>query len=146
MDPVSDERDRTGLVSDERGQALIVSVLVLAIAAAAITGLRAAQERIISEAQMRRAGEAAVEAATAVIADAYVTALASRPPGGIALALTSAQARSDARAAALAMSVANGGGDFDGPDVRCGDRGVEVTITVGGRTYRAGFAATCSPH
>ena len=132
---------------DERGQAHLIAVLAIAIAAVAITGLRAAQERILDEERVRRAGEAAVEAATAVVADAYVTAIAfpSPLPGDIARAVMDPSTRERARAAALAMSLANGGADFDGPDISCSSRGVDVRITIAGRIYRAGFDGSCSP-
>jgi len=58
-------------VSDERGQAVLVAVLALAIAATAVIGLRAAQERIVAAARAQRAGEAAVEAAAQAVADFY---------------------------------------------------------------------------
>lgn len=125
-------------MSDERGQALVVVVLFLAVAAAALGGLRAAQDRILAEARARRAGEAAVEAATAVIADAYAR-------DGAAVALGDARVREDAHAAAVAISVANGGGEMSAPAVGCGPRGFDVAIVVAGRTYRAGFEAACSP-
>jgi len=133
--------------TDDRGQAHIVAVLAIAIAAVAITGLRAAQERILDQERIRRAGEASVEAATAVVADAYVAANAmpSPLPGDIARAVLDPRTRERAHAAALAMSAANGGLAFDGPEVGCSSRGVDVKITVAGRVYRAGFDGSCSP-
>ena len=64
-----------GSVNDDRGQAILAVVLALGIAATAIVGLRAAQERIVLGAHAQRAGEAAVEAAAQSVADAY----AARP-------------------------------------------------------------------
>jgi hypothetical protein len=124
-------------VGDERGQALVVAVLFLAIAAAALGGIRVAQDRVLAEARARRAGEAAVEAATAVIADAYARA-------DLSDALVDPRAREDARAAALAISMANGGGEPGAPAIACGPRGIDVAIALAGRTYRAGFEAACS--
>jgi hypothetical protein len=128
---------------DDRGQALIVTVLILAIAATTLSGLRLAQDRILAEARERRAGEAAVEAATAVIADAYAVARGSRTVD-VAEAIADASAREAAREAARAMSAANGGGDVSDVSAQCRARDIDVAITVGGRVYRAGFEASCS--
>jgi hypothetical protein len=127
----------------DRGQALIVTVLFLAIAAAALSGLRLAQDRIFAAARERRAGEAAVEAATAVIADAYTVARGSRAED-IAAAVADPSAREAAREAAQAMSTANGGGGVSDVSAQCRPRSVDVAITLGGRIYRAGFEASCS--
>jgi hypothetical protein len=129
---------------DERGQALIVVVLMLAVAAATLSGLRLAQDRILAEAHDRRAGEAAVEAATAVIADAYTVARFSRHED-IAAAISESSALDAARDAAQAMSSANGGGAVSDVSARCRARSIDVAITLTGRTYRAGFEASCSP-
>jgi hypothetical protein len=129
---------------DDRGQALIVTVLVLAIAAATLSGLRLAQDRILAEAHERRAGEAAVEAATAVIADAYTVARGSRPED-IAAAVSAESALAAARDAAQAMSSANGGGEVYDLVTQCRARSIDVAITLGGRVHRAGFEASCSP-
>jgi hypothetical protein len=128
---------------DDRGQALIVTVLFLAIAATTLSGLRLAQDRIFAAARERRAGEAAVEAATAVIADAYTLARGSRTED-IAAAVAEPSAREAARDAAQAMSTANGGGAVSDVSAQCRPRSVDVAITLGGRIYRAGFEASCS--
>lgn len=131
------------MIADDRGQALIVAVLVLAIAALTLSGLRLAQDRIFAEARERRAGEAAVEAATAVIADAYTFARGARSED-IASAISGQPAREAARDAAQAMSTANGGGAVSNVTADCRPRSVDVAITLGGRIYRAGFEASCS--
>jgi hypothetical protein len=121
-------------LSDERGQAIIVAVLFLAVAAIVVGGLRLAQEQILAAARERRAGEAAVEAATAVVADAYVAGT-----------LASAATRESARVAATDLSLRNGGPRIDEVAIRCARGGVEVALAVAGRQYRAGFAsAECS--
>lgn len=130
-------------LGDDRGQALIVAVLMLAIAASTLSGLRLAQERILDEARVRRAGEAAVEAATAVIADAYTVARGS-PSEDIVGAISEPSAREAARSAAQAMSRANGGGEVSDVTAQCRARSVDVAITLRGRVYRAGFEASCS--
>ncbi|HYR93627.1 MAG TPA: hypothetical protein VEP48_05420 [Methylomirabilota bacterium] len=121
-------------LTDERGQALIVAVLFLAIAAVVIGGLRLAQEQILAAARERRAGEAAVEAAAAVAADAYVAGT-----------LASDETRESARVAATDLSMRNGGPRIDEVAIHCARSGVEVALAVAGRQYRAGFAAAeCS--
>jgi hypothetical protein len=137
-------------VKDERGQALIMSVLLIAIGAVAISGLRIAQEQILAAAQERRAGEAAVEAATAVIADVYTAELRRMPPPIASLdvlrAITDPRARDAARAAATDISLLNGGPPFGDPTVRCAGGLVDVSVTLSGRQYRAGFSGPlCSP-
>lgn len=129
-------------MSDDRGQALVVAVILIAVAAAALSGLRAAQERIFAETRERRAGEAAVEAATAVIADAYASRADDRE---IAAVVSDPGVLAVARDAAIAMSRMNGGPDAEPPSVTCGPGLIDVAIQVGGRAYRAGFIASCSP-
>lgn len=130
-------------VNDERGQALVLAVLLLAIGAVAISGLRMAQDQILATARERRAGEAAVEAATAVIADAYVAELRRRAPNGpspeVFAAVTDTQAREAARAAAAEVSALNGGPAVPAVVVRCAASLVEVSLTISDRLYRAGF-------
>ena len=138
-------------VNDDRGQALVMAALLLAIAAAVFTGLSVAQEHIAANERERGAGEAAVEAATAVFADAYAAearAAASGAPtfSAVAAAVSAVRVREDARAAADSLSALNGGGAVDEPSVACANGSVSVTITVAERHYRAGFSAPlCSP-
>lgn len=138
-------------LNDEGGQALVVAVLLLGLAAVAITGLRAAQDQIVASARERRAGEAAVEAATAVFADAYAAEARAAAPSApafstVAAAISAARVREDAHAAADALSAINGGGAVGVPSVACENGSVSVTLTVAERRYRAGFTAPlCSP-
>jgi hypothetical protein len=141
-------------VNEERGQALVLAVLLLAIAAAAITGLRIAQEEILTVAREHRAGEAAVEAATAVIADAYTAELrrvatssaSPRSTPDVLRAVTDPAARDAARAAAVEVSLLNGGPTIGDVAVRCAAGLVDVSLTVSDRLYRAGFSGPlCSP-
>ena len=140
-------------MTDERGQALIVAVLLLAVAAAAIGGLRVAQEQILTVAREHRAGEAAAEAATSVAADAYVAELrrvaastaTPRPTPDIAGALSTSGTRESAREAASDLSIRNGGAAISEVDLRCIGGNVDVALMLKGRIYRAGFAAAeCS--
>jgi len=138
-------------VSDERGQALVIAALLLAIAAVVIAGLRLSQDAILARARASRAGEAAVEAAAAVVADAYVAELrrAAVEPGEapqVGRVVTSPAVREDARAAASDLSVRNGGDAVAAVSIACGPSGVDVAIVVRGISYRAGFAAVeCFP-
>ena len=130
-------------LNDDRGQALVLAVLLLAIGAVAISGLRTAQEQILGAAREHRAGEAAIEAATAVIADAYVAELRRETSDGSGLdvfaAVTDARARDAARAAAAEVSSLNGGPTVGAIAVRCVVGLVDVSLTISDRMYRAGF-------
>ena len=130
-------------LNDEHGQALVLAVLLLAIGAVAISGLRMAQEQILAAAREHRAGEAAIEAATAVIADAYVAELRRERLDGSVLdvfgAVTDARAREAARAAAGEVSFLNGGPTVGAIAVRCAVGLVDVSVTISDRLYRAGF-------
>lgn len=137
-------------MSDDGGQALVIAVLLLAIAAVAIGGLRLAQDRILDIARDTRAGEAAAEAAAAVVGDAYAAAAARNAASGaplaslaprVADALASAALTEHARAAASDLALRNGGTAVSEAVVRCGDGAAEVTVLHGSRRYRAGFAA-----
>lgn len=135
-------------MNDERGQAVLIAAVVLAIAVVAIAGLRVAQERIAASATRERAGEAAVEAATAVVADAYAAArrVTATPTPDIRRVLADPALAERARAAANVLASLNGGTPVDSVDVRCDGGDVEVVIHVTGVRFRAGFHATaCSP-
>jgi predicted lipid-binding transport protein (Tim44 family) len=141
-------------LTDDRGQALVVAVLLIGIAAVAIGGLRLAQERIFASSREHRAGEAAAEAAAAVLADAYTAELrrvaassaSPRPTPDAGRALSEPVVRESARAAASDMSQRNGGPVVAEVAVRCADGSADASIVVGGRSYRAGFhAPLCSP-
>lgn len=136
-------------MNDDRGQALVLAVLLIAIGAVAVSGLRIAQEQILAAARERRAGEAAVEAATAVIADAYTAALGRAAPArspDVLGAITDPRAREAARAAATDLSVLNAGPEIGDVTVRCAAGLIDVSITIANRLYRAGFSGpACSP-
>jgi predicted lipid-binding transport protein (Tim44 family) len=140
-------------LTDDRGQALVVAVLLIGIAAVAIGGLRLAQERIFATSREHRAGEAAAEAAAAVLADAYTAELrrvaassaSPRPTPDAPRALNEPGVREGARAAASDMSERNGGPVIAEVIVRCADGSADASIVLRGRSYRAGFqAALCS--
>ncbi len=122
-------------MTDERGQALIFAVVVIAFAALVIGGLRLAQDGIVAADRERRAYEAAVEGAAAVVADAIA---ASADP-------TSDAVLADARAAARALAATNGAAAIADITVSCGTRWTEVRLVAHGIAYRAAIEAACLP-
>ncbi len=131
---------------DERGQAAILAVCLIAIAAGVMGGLRVAQTALLARAVERRAGEAAVEAATAVVADAYAAERRARQGASavsreIASVIGDAATREAARIGASDMSLRNGGEGVSEVAVACEAGAVTVTIAVRGTRYRASFGA-----
>ena len=128
-------------MSDERGQAILAVVLALGIAATAIVGLRAAQERIVLGARAQRAGEAAVEAAAQAVVDVY----AARPAAAKEIVLDP-RVLETARAAAEELARENGGHGVEQVQLSCvGDR-IEARLVLSGYSHHAGFRAPeCFP-
>ncbi|MGH2498879.1 MAG: hypothetical protein ACRDF0_02110 [Candidatus Limnocylindria bacterium] len=135
---MSEERLRR----DERGQALVAVALMLGVAGAAIVGLRAAQERILESVRDIRAGEAAVSAAGAVVADRHLAYVRLMHGEGGAIAdpdrfLADPAVLDAARAAAAELAALN---RRQGPaelTVRSSGNGFEVEIVLAGRRHRA---------
>ena len=138
----------------DRGQALVVAVLALGIAAVTIVGLRAAQDRILADARERRAGEAAVEGAGAALADAQVAFLAglrdeagrprpipSRPE--LEAFVSDALVLERVRSAADALASVNGAGPTAGLSTAVGAQAIEVRLTVGSHRQRASIESRC---
>jgi len=141
-------------VSGDRGQALVLAVLALALAALTIVGLREAQDRILSDARDRRAGEAAVEAAGAALADAQLDFIASlRDELGAARRLPTLAELSAfvtdplvverSRVAAAELSAANGGGPVRGLEISAGTRTLDLALSVGAHRQRAAIVTAC---
>jgi hypothetical protein len=123
-------------MTDERGQAIFAVVLALGIAATAIVGLRAAQERIVVGARAQRAGEAAVEAAAQSVADVY----ALRPAAAKNLVFDP-RILEAARVAAEELARENGGRGVERVELLCvGDR-IEARLLLNGYAHHAGFRA-----
>ncbi len=123
-------------MSDERGQAILVVVLALGIAATAIVGLRAAQDGIVAGARAQRAGEAAVEAAAQSVADVY----AARPAAAKEL-VRDPHVLETARVAAEELAQENGGRGVEQVRLSCiGDR-IEARLVLSGYSHHAGFRA-----
>jgi len=142
-------------VRGERGQALLIAALLIGIGALAIVGLRVVQDRVLANAQTRGAGEAAVEAAAASIADAYIAHLDSlrahafdvpRPTVDVARVVTHPATLEAARAAASEAAARNGG-VFDGVvAARCVGTTIEIELNHAGRLHRAALPVdACSP-
>ena len=142
-------------MKDERGQALVIAAILIGIGALAIVGLRAVQDRMLENAAAQDAGEAAVEAAAAVVADGYVARVDSvrahafdvpRPTVDIAGLLADPAMRESARAAAADVAARNGG-VFDGAiEARCVGATIEIELHHAGRLHRAAVQAdACSP-
>jgi hypothetical protein len=133
----------------DEGQALVVAVFALAIAAVSIVGLEAAQSRVFAGARSERAGEAAAEAALASVADAYVAYLASikrvgaspRPSPDIVALVADRRVVADASAAADALARANGASRIGDLSLSCAGGRVEAWLTVDDRPHHAGFSA-----
>jgi len=141
-------------VNGDRGQALVLSVLALALAAVTIVGLEAAQDRILADAHERRAGEAAVEAAGATLADALVEFTASLRDERGTPRVTPSRSELDAfvadplvversRVAAEDLSAANGGGPVRDVAISAGARTLDIALSVGAHRQRASIGTPC---
>lgn len=128
-------------LSGDRGQALLAVVLVLSAAALAVSGLAAAQERILDGVRDARAGEAAVAAAGAAIADLQLARIRElgRDMDAAATAsfVSSERAGAAAREAAVRMSRAHGRADPTEVVVRSFGIEIEVHVTLAGRRHVA---------
>jgi hypothetical protein len=133
----------------------VIAAILIGIGALAIIGLRVSQERVLASALARDAGEAAVEAAATVVADAYVAHLESlrarafdvpRPTPDVVGVLADGATREAARAAAVEAAAASGA-VFDGTvEVRCVGGTIEIELRHAGRLHRAALEAdACSP-
>ena len=132
-------------VSDERGQALVFVVLLIGVAAASVTAIRAAQDMLVENAHVHRAGEAAVEAAAAAVADAYV-ARGDLSPKGVRALVADVDVVHRARTAANELAHANGAAPIESLALSCDDGRIEAHLELRRYPHRAGFAASeCSP-
>ena len=125
-------------MTGDRGQALVLAVLALGLAAATIVGLQAAQDRIFRDAHERRAGEAAVEAAGAALADAQIGFT-----GSLADFEADPLVAERARAAADRLSALNGGAAVRDLTITADAREIEVGLSIGTHRQRAAVETTC---
>jgi hypothetical protein len=124
------------------GQALVPVVLALGVAAAAIVGLRTAQDRFAQGARAERAGEAAALAAAQSVADLY----AARPSAARDL-VADPRVVEMARVAAEDLARENGSRGVERMQLVCRGTRIEALLTLNGHSHHAGFTAPeCSPH
>jgi len=143
-------------MTGERGQALLIAALIIGIGALAIVGLRLAQDRVLASAETQSAGEAAVEAAAAAIADAYIAEIDSlrahafdvpRPSLDITGVLAHPATLETARAAASEAAARNGAVFHGVVEARCVGTTIEIEISHAGRRHRAALPVdSCSRH
>jgi len=138
------------LTADDRGQTLVITALLMAIAVVAVVGLREAQSRLIANTVSHRAGEAAVEAAAASLADAYVAHLSSlrargsdgpRATADVPGLISRPEVIESARIAADGLARENGAGRVESLSTTCGNGRVEVWLILQGFPHHAGFPA-----
>ena len=128
-------------MSRDDGQSLAIAVLLVAVAALALTGLRGAQDRIIDRTRDELAGEGAVEAAGAVVADALVA-------GTAAAVARDERVLGRARTAASEIAAANGRGHPEELRLIEVPGGAEVSLTLAGHRHRAAITRSevrCCP-
>jgi hypothetical protein len=132
----------------------VVAVLALGIAAATIVGLQAAQDRILSDALERRAGEAAVEAAGAALADAELAfrmSLRDETGGGRTMPsraelegfVSDPLIADRLRNAANTLAAANGSGTVQDVSVRIATGSIEIALVLGSHRQRASIDSRC---
>jgi hypothetical protein len=127
-------------VTGDRGQALVLAVLALALAATTIVGLQAAQDRILLDARERRAGEAAVEAAGTALADALLGST-----GSLEEFVADPLVIERARAAANSLSAVNGGAPVYDLTIGVGTQTIDVALRMGIHLHRASIGTACCP-
>lgn len=129
------------LIRADRGQALVFAALLLGVGAAALTGIRAVSDRILEGVRDDRAGEAAVAAAGAAVADlqlARARELGHDLDRGETAAFAADPAVADgARGAAVRLARLHGHTDPSGVTVIAVGLEIEVHLTLGGRHHIA---------
>ncbi|MBI2323892.1 MAG: hypothetical protein HYU87_02865 [Chloroflexi bacterium] len=128
-------------LSDGRGQALVLTAILLGVAAAAIVGLSGVSHRILDGVRAQRAGEAAAAAAGTAVADLQfdrVRAL-GRELGRAEIAVFVADPAVAGAARHAAARLARLHDRADPTDVRVIAIGfeIEVHVTLSGRTHVA---------
>ena len=128
-------------MSDDRGQALVLTAAMLGVAAAAVVGVRGVSETILDRAREERAGEAAVAAAGAAVADiAFARAAAlgrELERGEIAVVAADPSTISGARAAADRLALLHGRPVPSDVRVLAFGYELEIRIVMGERTHVA---------
>lgn len=128
-------------MSADRGQALVLAAVLLALAAVALVGLRLVSDRILEIARDDRAGEAAVAAAGAAVADLQVARARAvghdLDRGETAAFVADPAVVNAARDAAVLLVREHGRADPAGIEVLSFGYEIEVHLTVAGRTHSA---------
>lgn len=127
------------MIRSERGQALVLAAAMLGLAAFAVSSLLGGQERLLAETALQRAGEAAVAAAGAAVADlelAYARDLGGElTPADIERLAADERAIAAARLAAGRMAAAHGVAPPDSVVLRAFGSELEVHLVLRGRRY-----------
>lgn len=132
------------IARDQRGQALIVAVLAAAIGAVALSGLLAGQHRLLVDAREDRGGEAAAQAAGAIVADEHLALINGLRESAAGPATATDEERAflagaglAERALAAAREIAHANRVPPPARVEIADIGREIHITVEqGRQFR----------
>lgn len=128
-------------LSADRGQALVLAVVLLAVASVALVGLRSVSDRILDIARDDRAGEAAVAAAGAAVADlqlARARALGhDLDRAETATFVSDPVVQNAARDAAVRLSREHGRADPAGVEVLSFGYEIEVHLTLAGHAHTA---------
>jgi hypothetical protein len=131
---------------DDAGQALILAVLLLGVAAATAAGLLAAQERMLVAVRELRAGEAAVAAAGAVLADEHIGLSGSSAVGSGSPVVAAPLAVERALAAARDLAELHGPAVPHGLQLQRSGERILVELTLANRRHRASIEAVpCCP-
>jgi hypothetical protein len=129
------------LIRTDGGQSLVVSALLLAASALAVTLLHGAQDRLISTVRDQRTGEAAVAAAGAAVADLQLARVqaAGRPLTIAEIEAFAAESSVLDAARAAARRIADAHGETRTIDavVRSFGPEIEVHLALAGRTHIA---------
>ena len=123
-------------MSDDRGQALVFAVLMLGLAAAVLVGLRDAQDRILGAVRDDRAGEAAVTAAGAAVAD-LLERRGDQDQAQLAAFAAGAETLAAARAEAQRLARLHGRADPTEVGVQAFGYEIEVHLTLAGHEHIA---------
>lgn len=122
---------------DDRGQALILAVLAAAIGAVTLSGLLMGQQRLLAAAREDRGGEAAAQAAGAVVADEHLAFIRALRETAADPATATSEERSflaapglSERALAAARELAQANRVASPARVEIEDSGREISITV----------------
>lgn len=129
------------LIAPERGQALVFAALLLGVAALALTGIRAVSDAILEGVRDDRAGEAAVAAAGAAVADLQLARARSLghdlDRAETAAFVAEPAVENAARDAAVRLARLHGRADPVAVTVQSFGFEIEVQLTLAGRQHGA---------